>query len=81
LTILAINDEPAAPVFDSADFGITADWRLAVPCLTEALTRRGHRSPEAARGRVRPAGAAAHGMAGEAAHSMAGESAARGSRT
>jgi DNA-binding Lrp family transcriptional regulator len=81
LTILAINDEPAAPVFDSADFGITADWRLAVPASPRRSPAGATGPQKQHAGRVRPAGAAAHGMAGEAAHSMAGESAARGSRT
>ncbi len=35
--ILAINAEPDALVFDSADVGIVADWRQAVPLLVSAL--------------------------------------------
>ena len=39
-TILAINPEPAAPVFAAADVGITADWRDAVPALVAELRSR-----------------------------------------
>lgn len=35
--ILAINSDGSAPVFDVADVGIVADWREAVPLLTDAL--------------------------------------------
>jgi electron transfer flavoprotein alpha subunit len=35
--ILAINADPGALVFDSADIGIVADWRRAVPLLVAAL--------------------------------------------
>jgi electron transfer flavoprotein alpha subunit len=35
--ILAINHDPDAPVFDSADIGIVADWQRAVPPLVHAL--------------------------------------------
>jgi electron transfer flavoprotein alpha subunit len=38
--ILAINLDPQAPVFESADIGIVADWHQAVPLLTDALQRR-----------------------------------------
>ena len=39
-TILAINPEPSAPVFTTADVGITADWRAAVPALVAELRCR-----------------------------------------
>jgi electron transfer flavoprotein alpha subunit len=43
-TILAINHDPAAPVFDAADIGIVADWRHALPLLTAAVRDRTARS-------------------------------------
>jgi electron transfer flavoprotein alpha subunit len=36
-TVLAVNHDPDAPVFDWADVGIVADWRLAVPALVTEL--------------------------------------------
>lgn len=39
--IVAINNDPAAPVFDGADLGIVADWRRAVPLLADALRPAG----------------------------------------
>jgi electron transfer flavoprotein alpha subunit len=39
-TVLAINSDPDAPVFDACDIGITADWRQVVPLLTAELQRR-----------------------------------------
>jgi electron transfer flavoprotein alpha subunit len=36
-TVLAINSDPAAPVFTMADIGIVADWRDVVRPLAEAL--------------------------------------------
>ena len=36
-TIVAINDDPAALVFDWVDIGMVADWREVVPLLTAAL--------------------------------------------
>jgi electron transfer flavoprotein alpha subunit len=38
-TVLAINPDPSAPVFDAADVGIVGSWRDAVPRLVEALAR------------------------------------------
>lgn len=37
--ILAINPDRGAPIFDVCDIGIVADWRHAVPLLTNALQR------------------------------------------
>jgi electron transfer flavoprotein alpha subunit len=37
-TVLAVNPDRAAPIFDSCDIGIVADWREAVPLLITALT-------------------------------------------
>jgi electron transfer flavoprotein alpha subunit len=36
-TLLAINPDPAAPVFDHADVGIVGDWERAVPLIVAAL--------------------------------------------
>jgi electron transfer flavoprotein alpha subunit len=36
-TILAINCDPSAPVFDHADIGIVGDWRVAVQQLEQAI--------------------------------------------
>lgn len=36
-TVLAINSDPDAPVFEWADVGIVADWHEVVPLLVEAL--------------------------------------------
>lgn len=38
-TVLAINSDPTAPVFDSADIGICAEWQDALPQLVGALQR------------------------------------------
>ncbi len=40
-TVVAINHDPQAPVFDAADVGICADWHEVVPALTAALTGAG----------------------------------------
>lgn len=36
-TIVAVNTDPAAAVFDWADVGMVADWHEVVPLLTEAF--------------------------------------------
>jgi electron transfer flavoprotein alpha subunit len=36
-TVLAINYDPDAPVFDTADIGILGEWREVVPALVEQL--------------------------------------------
>jgi electron transfer flavoprotein alpha subunit len=36
-TVLAINPDPDAPIFDHADIGIVADWRAALPLLVDQL--------------------------------------------
>ena len=36
-TIVAINDDPTAPIWEHADIGIIGDWRDVVPALTRAL--------------------------------------------
>ncbi len=37
--ILAINHDPAAPIFDAADIGMVADWCEAIPALATRLSR------------------------------------------
>ena len=39
-TVLAVNDDPAAPVFEHADVGLVADWRVAVPELVDLFGAR-----------------------------------------
>ena len=50
-TIVAINNDPSAPVFGHCDVGIVGDWREAVPLLAEALSQQ----PEKARALERQA--------------------------
>lgn len=38
-SILAVNNDPSAPVFASADVGIVGDWLEVVPRLADALAR------------------------------------------
>jgi electron transfer flavoprotein alpha subunit len=38
-TVLAINPDPKASIFDTADVGIVADWREALPILVAELER------------------------------------------
>jgi electron transfer flavoprotein alpha subunit len=35
--VLAVNVDPAAPVFEAADIGLVADWREVVPRLAAAV--------------------------------------------
>ena len=37
-TVLAINQDAAAPIFQAADVGIVGDWRAVLPLLVAALT-------------------------------------------
>jgi electron transfer flavoprotein alpha subunit len=39
-SVVAVNLDPAAPVFEAADVGIVADWRVVVRLLTDQLVRQ-----------------------------------------
>jgi electron transfer flavoprotein alpha subunit len=39
-TVLAVNTDPEAIIFDLADVGIVGDWRDVAPLLAEELTRK-----------------------------------------
>jgi electron transfer flavoprotein alpha subunit len=46
-TILAVNDDRSAPVFDHCDVGIVGDWHEVVPMLAQALADRQRSRQEA----------------------------------
>jgi electron transfer flavoprotein alpha subunit len=39
-TIVAINNDPAAPIFESADYGIIGDYREVLPPLIQQVRRQ-----------------------------------------
>jgi electron transfer flavoprotein alpha subunit len=39
--ILAVNDDPQAPVFGAADIGIVGDWHQVVPLLAARIAQEG----------------------------------------
>ncbi len=44
-TVVAVNSDPDAPIFEIADYGFVGDWRQVLPCFMEVL---GAESPEIA---------------------------------
>ena len=40
-TVLAINNDPTAPIFQAADIGIVGDWRDVLPLLVSRLSAPG----------------------------------------
>ena len=50
--VLAINNNPNAPIFKNCDYGIVADYTEAVPLLTRELRRRKQQHSRPFRGRA-----------------------------
>jgi len=39
-TVVAINNDPEAQIFERADIGLVADWSKMIPALRDALQKR-----------------------------------------
>jgi electron transfer flavoprotein alpha subunit len=39
-TVVAINNDPDAPIFERANIGLVADWERTIPALEDALRMR-----------------------------------------
>jgi electron transfer flavoprotein alpha subunit len=39
-TIVAVNKDPEAPIFELTDFGVIGDLHTVVPALSEEIRRR-----------------------------------------
>lgn len=39
-TVVAINNDPEAPIFERADIGLAADWEQIIPALEDAMRMR-----------------------------------------